>query len=73
MYYNILPPFRISEPLGSRLRERGDDVPFSLGERDGIIRTNIYFQSDMQGYIEFEVKVEDNNPLHFHVSNMSVR
>ena len=50
-----------------------DDDPFVIGEYDGIIRTNVYFQEDQEGYIEFVVKVNDSLPQHFDKANVSVR
>ena len=68
----LVRPFRISHPLADRLRKMGDSTPFTQGEEDGMVRTNIYFQSDMQGYIDFEVKVLDSNPGHVDKANVSV-
>ena len=51
-----------------------DDDPFVVGLEDGIVRTNVYFQEDQEGYIEFVVKVADPwIESYYHLANMSVR
>ena len=72
MSYYIEPPFNYSEPLGTQLRQRGEKEPFTLWERDGVLRTNIYFQTNMQGYINFMVYVNDSDAKHFDRTNVSV-
>lgn len=72
MLYYIQEPFFYSEPLGKELQQRGEKEPFTIGQRDGILRTNIYFQQNMQGYIEFTVFINDSAPEHFDTANVSV-
>ena len=62
----------MSEPLSSQLEGRGEDSPFTLGVRDGVVRTNIYFQQNMQGNIRFVVQVNDSTTEHFDRANVSV-
>ena len=50
-----------------------DDDPFVIGEHDGIIRTNAYFQENQEGNIQFVIKVNDSLPQHFDKANVSVR
>jgi len=67
--YSINPPFRFSPDLQNKF----DTPPFIVGKQDGIVYTNVYFQQDMQGYIEFEVAVKDPVPGHITKANVSVR
>ena len=64
--------FNYSEPLGSQLSQRGEKEPFTLGVRDGILKTNIYFQQNMHGFIEFRVGVNDLVPGHEDMADVSV-
>lgn len=50
-----------------------DYLLFVAGEKDGILLTNIYFQENMQGYLNFDVMVRDWNESHSAVANVSVR
>ena len=70
--YYIQPPFRITQPLETQLRQRGEKDVFRIGRHDGVIRTNIYFQADMQGYFEFVVIVNDSDKGHQDSTNVSV-
>lgn len=72
IFYYIQPPFRISEPLNSQLDDRNEQDPFTIGMLDGVIRTNIYFQENMQGYIEFVAFINDSSPEHYDRANVSV-
>jgi hypothetical protein len=64
--------FNYSSPLGSQLAQRGEKEPFTLGLRDGVLRTNIYFQENMNGFIEFRVGVNDSAPGHSDMADVSV-
>ena len=66
--FSINPPFRFSPDLQNKF----DTPPFIIGKQDGIIYTNVYFQQDMQGYIEFEVVVQDSDVGHMSKANVSV-
>ena len=46
--------------------------PFQLDRDSGTLYTNMYFQSDMQGYFTFTVKVNDSVPGHVDTVNVSV-
>ncbi len=68
IFYHIDGPMSFS----SELQGRFDTPPFSLGIVDGIIRTDVYFQDDMQGYIQFKVNITDVNPEHVDEADISV-
>ena len=56
----------------SGLQDKFKDDPFVVDEASGVIVTNVYFSSDMNGHIEFKVKVTDINVLHEDVADVSV-
>jgi len=59
--YSFQQPFSISpSTMNTKISSLGID-PFTLGPSDGIIRTNIYFQSTWSGYFRTVVAVNDAN------------
>ena len=70
--YHMVAPVVASEPLQSQLRQRGEREAFVVGEDDGLIKTNIYFQLNMNGYFEFQVSVNDSVAGRGDVASISV-
>ena len=54
------------------LQDKFKDDPFIVQKDSGVVVTNVYFASDMDGHIEFKVKVTDTNPVHEDTADVSV-
>ena len=49
-----------------------DKQPFTVGQLDGLLKTNMYFIGSMQGYFSFEVQITDSVPAFYDRANVTV-
>ncbi|CAD5123767.1 DgyrCDS12075 [Dimorphilus gyrociliatus] len=66
----IISNFRLSPTLKTHFPK--DSLPFTIIPHEGIIKTNVYFKTEWEGNIKFDVRVNDSNPSHVDNATISV-